>query len=432
MPKVKLTPKFVSIVECPATMRKVDYFDTGLPGFLVEVRQSGGKTYYQRYRTAHGAERQYKIGPASVLTLREARRKARAIAASALLGEDPQRLRHVARQTPRYADFLMNVYLPFAKANKRSWRTDLAVLRTHIIPHLGRYYLDEVTAHSVAELLQTMRANGYASGTTNRVLILLRHTFNLANRWGLSGATANPTTGIKTAPDVQRERFLSDEELVRLRASLSTDQNRGAANAIRLLLLTGGRRNEITHAKWEYVDWAASRLLVPVSKPGKPRWIKLNPQAVSLLRSIQSSADGPFIFPSPMTGRPCPSLHFPWKRIKKRAGLEGLRLHDLRHSYASLLVNGNISIYTGSQVVGHTHARATQRYAHLTEETLREAVDFLGRRSGPYRSVKISFIDRTYRSVPFGRVRLPEFIQQALTRYPCVFGRPPSSKNRWS
>jgi integrase len=379
VPKVTLTSAFVRSIRCPLGKRKIDYFDTTIPGFLVEVRQSGGRTYYQRYRTPHGVERQYKIGPTSLVSLSQARRKAKAIAAFAVLGGDPQSTRAELRQMPVFAQFLMNEYLPFAKANKRSWRTDLAVLRTHIIPCLGRLHLDEVTPQAVVGLIDIMQAKGYATGTTNRVLILLRRTFNLAIQWGIPGAAFNPTKGLKTAPDVQRERFLSSEEILRLRVSLQSDQNQLAASAIKLLLLTGARRNEITQARWTYVDWSARRLKVPLSKTGRARWVELNPQALEVLRSVPPRVDNPYIFPSPATGRPCPSLHFPWLRIKKRAGLEGLRLDDLRHTYASLLANDGVPLYTVQNLLGHTHARATQRYAHLSDETLSNAADVVGK-----------------------------------------------------
>ena len=119
---------------------------------------------------------------------------------------------------------------------------------------------------------------------------------------------------------------------------------------------------------------------MPLSKTGKPRWIMLSRKAMELLRSIQQRSNSEFIFPSPVTGRPCPSLHFPWLRIKKRARLDQLRLHDLRHSYASFLVNKGVELYTVQNLLGHTHSRATQRYAHLTEDTLRDATEIVSKK----------------------------------------------------
>ena len=142
-----------------------------------------------------------------------------------------------------------------------------------------------------------------------------------------------------------------------------------------LLLLTGARRNEVSHAKWDYVDWERRTLLVPISKTGRPRVIALNGRAMALLRAIPKLDDNPYIFPSPITGRPCPSLHFPWTRIKDRAGLDGVRLHDLRHSFASFLVNEGVSLYVVQGLLGHTQPRTTQRYAHLAQHTLNNAAE---------------------------------------------------------
>ena len=139
--------------------------------------------------------------------------------------------------------------------------------------------------------------------------------------------------------------------------------------------MTGARRNEVTYAKWDQVDWQRKVLLVPISKSGKPRAVSLGRMAIELLQSVPPVPDNPYIFPSPTTGRPSSSLHFPWERIRKRANLSDLRLHDLRHSFASFLVNKGYSLYIVQTLLGHQHSRYTQRYAHLTNETLQHAVD---------------------------------------------------------
>src|SRR6185295_3726726 len=144
-------------------------------------------------------------------------------------------------------------------------------------------------------LVERMREKQYATGTTNRVVIVLRHIFNLARKWRVPGVTENPTTGINLAPDVNRERFLSLEEAQRLVVAIEQDENEVAARAIMLLLLTGGRRNEITYAKWEHLDWDKRALLVPLSKSGKPRSIALNAAAIELLRAIRVDNESAYI-----------------------------------------------------------------------------------------------------------------------------------------
>lgn len=377
MPKVVLSRAFIEHATCGPGRAKVDYFDADQRGFMLEVRRSGGMTFYQRYADERGRERQFKIGPADALSLDQARKKARIILAQALLGADPQARRRELREIPTLAELVRDRYLPHVKAYKRSWRTDETVFRVHILPLLGSKPIDEVTGDAITDLIQRMRDKGYASGTTNRVLILIRFIFNLARKWKIPGARENPTVGLNTAPDVQRDRFLTAEETKRLIASINIDENRSAAQTIMMLLLTGARRNEVSYAKWDYIDWERRTLLVPISKTGKPRVISLNGHAMALLRSIPRVDGNPYIFPSPITGRPCPSLHFPWTRIKQRAILDDLRLHDLRHSFASFLVNEGVSLYVVQGLLGHTQPRTTQRYAHLAQDTLNNAAEIV-------------------------------------------------------
>ena len=373
MPVVDLNSTFVRNAICPQGQKKIDYFDSQQKGFLVEVRCSGRKTYYQRYRDERGRERQFKVGRAEMLTTDQARRKGRSIFARALLGENPQQRRQELREIPTLAAFARDRYLPFVATYKRSWKTDETVLRLHVLPALGRMPLDEITADDVVGLVARMLQDGYAAGTSNRAIVILRYLYNLVLKWKVPGITANPTAGIEMGSEVQRNRFLTREEAQALVAAISVDENETAANAILLLLLTGARRNEITQARWEHVLWNERKLFVPLSKSGKPRWIALSSAAIDLLTSLPRSDGNPFTFPSPVTGRPSPSLWFPWRRIRERAGLSDVRLHDLRHSFASFLVNEGVSLYVVQALLGHTNARTTQRYAHLVADTLAQA-----------------------------------------------------------
>ena len=378
MSKIRITPAFARNTKPPTSPRKATYFDIELTGFMLEVRSTGRKTFYQRYIDRYGRQRQVKIGGADILTVDQARQKGRAICAEVLLGLNPAQDRHQSRSIPTLTLLVRNRYLPYIKDYKRSWKTDETILRIHILPDIGGLYLDEITTDHITDMIRRMKVKGYAAATANRVVILLRYIFNLCSRWKLlPSGFENPTGGIVLANEQNRERFLTEKETKRLLASIAEDENQVAANAILMLLLTGARRSEITQARWEHVNFRQNSLLVPRSKSGRPHHIILNASAIALLKSLERVPGNrkPFIFVSPISGRPFHSLYSPWHRIRIRAGLNDLRLHDLRHSYASFLVNRGVSLYVVQGLLGHSQIRTTQRYAHLNHQTLQDAAN---------------------------------------------------------
>jgi integrase len=176
-------------------------------------------------------------------------------------------------QSPSFGSFITGQYIPNIKCFKRSWRTDESLLRIHVFPLLATRLIGQIDLTGIISVVCRMQEAGYSSGSINRVLAVLRRAFNLALKWRVCGVSGNPVSGLSVGPDILRSRFLSLEEGHRLIAALEADENRVAANAILLLLLTGARRNEITHAKWDYVNWGSKTLFVPVSKTGRPRMI---------------------------------------------------------------------------------------------------------------------------------------------------------------
>jgi integrase len=373
MPIAHLNVKFVVEAACPLGRSKIEYVDRQQEGFFIEVLRSGTKSYYQRYLDSHGRKRQIKIGRVGVVPLPDARKRALQIKADVSLGRDPKRARLDLRAIPTLKEFALERYLPHIQQTKRSWQADEGIIRCHLLPHLGRFYLDEITDQMVLKMMTKMRAAGYANGTCNRPAIFLKIMLNLARQWGILPDGRGLTKKFQLFDEVKRQRFLSASEMRALMTALQVDENQQAAKAIELLLLTGARRNEVTQARWEHVNLEQNTMLVPLSKSGRPRTISLSAAAVSLIAGLPSFGRSEWLFPSARTGRPCSALYYPWERVRKRAGLDAVRLHDLRHSYASNLVNGGVSLYVVQQLLGHTNPQTTQRYAHLEQETLAKA-----------------------------------------------------------
>ena len=380
MPRQTLTNEFVeSLRGTRAATRLVMHFDTEIPGFLVEHRATGGATYYFRYREPSGRIRMSRIGRMQDLPLAEARARAYRMHEILKEGGDPREQERSAPRRMTLNAFVTDRYLPFARATKRSWRTDECLIRRHILPRFGEEYIGRIRRADVTDWHVKLLEAGYKPATANLALVMLRIMFNSAIRWELLPQGANPTRDVKLfEANNQRQRYLSQEEMIRLLAELETNRNRQACTALRLLLLTGARKSEVLHAKWEDVDLVQRLLRVPLSKSGKYRFIPLSEHAVALIRGIAPIPDSPYLFITPKTGRAPKSLFRCWETIRENAGLGDLRIHDLRHSFASFLINNGRSLYEVQRILGHADTKTTMRYAHLSQASLLDAANVVG------------------------------------------------------
>ena len=238
-----------------------------------------------------------------------------------------------------------------------------------------------MTRGDVAALHHGMHAIPYAA---NHALGILSALFTVAEIWGLRPEGSNPCRHVKRFPEAKRERFLSDEEYRRLGAVLrkaekTGTESPGAVAAIRLLVLTGCRLSEIMTLRWEDVEPEVAELRLPDSKTGA-RVVHLGGPAVAVLRGIPRVEGNPWVIAGRRPGSRLASLHYPWGRIRKRAGLDGVRLHDLRHSFASggLLVGENLPMI--GKLLGHSQVQTTARYAHLVDDPVKAAADRIASR----------------------------------------------------
>ena len=373
---------------CPPDRAHIEVFDPALKGFYVDVLASGRKSFRLRYRF-NKKLRVVTLGDAATMSLDDARQAARTWLLQVKSGTDPLApVVHVLG--PTVAAFFTDQYLPYIKSYKRSWETDDSMMRNHLLPKLGHKHLGAISPPDVAVFVEQMRSEGYAPGTCNRALVLLRYGFTLAVRWKVAGVEGNPVTEVKNLRDDSKiERFLSNEQMVSLMAAVRGSESEMLQHIVLFLLYTGARKREVLDAVWSDVDWENKSWRIPKTKSGKIRHIPLSVGALQLLATLRDQsqpAEGAGnamraewtrrpIFANPKTGLPFVSFFYSWDAARKRAGLPDLRVHDLRHSFASFLVNAGRSLYEVQELLGHADIRTTSRYAHLSRERLFAAVE---------------------------------------------------------
>lgn len=376
MAQISLSQGFVTTATCPEGQSKQEITDKACKGLVLEVRQSGGKTYYLRYTNHRGKQRQYRIGNATVLTLHQARNQCRIALNRVALGQDPCEEKEEARKVPTFAQFIQEHYLPYVRSYKRSWTTDISLLKNHLLPRFGSRYMDEIARQDIQKMHHDRRASGAAPGSANRLLIMMRYIFNLAIKWEIAGVKANPCKGVPLMEENnKKERYLSVEEAQRLYEVVCQSENTMLKYIVPMLILTGARKREVLDAKWQDFDFSRRIWRIPMSKSGKARHVPLSDGALTLLSTMPRKPECDWAFANPDTGKPYVSIFCAWNTARKQAGLSDVRMHDLRHSFASLLINSGRTLYEVQHILGHTQVKTTQRYAHLSQDTLLAAAN---------------------------------------------------------
>ena len=358
-----------------ARATEAEYTDTEVTGLKLLVSKSGRRFFYFRYTFA-GQKRSMKIGEFGAMTVVQARKQALALRYQLDQGTDPQAQKAIQAAMPTFADFALKEYLPYAQQHKRTAGADESKLRVHLLPRFGPRKLDSLTTREMqlyhGEIKETL-----TPATANRHLSLLSKLFKLAVQWGY--LEKNPCQGIaKFKENNQRHRYLSEDELRRMFAAMESEPNQVIVAALKFLLLTGIRKEEGLQAKWEHVDLERGSLFLPETKSGRSRYVVLNPEALAILRAQTPIPGNPYVFPGRVQGQPLNNPIKGFKRILAAAGIENLRIHDLRHSFASLAVNAGATLYDVQHLLGHASPQTTQRYAHLTDERLRQVSGAVG------------------------------------------------------
>ena len=375
MPKAKLDSTQCLIATCPGHKNKEVFWDTAITGFTLEVRPNGGKTYYLRYWDEGGRQRQIKIGGYADLTFDQARKKAQRLRSEVTLGGDPAAAKAERKSIPTYAE-LAKQHLAHAESYQRSHGDTESIMRLHLLPRWGKLKLNEIKQQDVAKWLGEKRAEGFAPSSVEKMRVTFHRAFELAVSWNIPGGQPNPVKGIPRPKfDNKRQRYLSATEAERLQRAVAASLNTQLKYIVGLLLLTGARKMELLKARWEHIDVDRKAWHIPDSKTGKGRHVPLSQPAIDLIGQIPKFEKCPWLLPNPETKEPFVDIKRAWDSARKTAGLPGVRIHDLRHSACSFMINAGIDLYAVGRIVGHADHQSTMRYSHLANDTLLAAVE---------------------------------------------------------
>jgi integrase len=371
---MRLTDLIIKKLPAPARGNRIT-FDDGVPGFGIRITPNGSRVFVLAYRRKDdGKQRRFNIGSFGAWTTTQARAEAARIKREVDSGGDPAGERQEAREAPTIADLaarFIEEYLPRKRPSTQ--RVYGQQIEADILPAFGDQKVAAVTHADVDRFHHAMRGRPTHG---NRVLAVLSRMFSLAIRWGWR--LDNPCKGVERFGENKRRRYLTGPELARLATALAELRDQDAANAVRLLLLTGARRGELLAAKWGNIDLDAKVWTKPAAttKQKTLHDVPLSDAACQLLAEMRAQAadNAEWIFPARGGGHR-PHVNEAWIKARKAARLDGVHLHDLRHTFASTLASAGLSLPVIGALLGHTTPMTTHRYAHLFDDPLRAATE---------------------------------------------------------
>ena len=379
MPKAKFTTEFIKRLKPPTTKSKEQYFDTDLTGFMIEVKNTGTKTYYYRFRSDN-SQKMIKLGSTTELNFQQAKEKYHELKENQHNPQEPSQELQTSTQTNNitFGEFYNTYYLPYIKTHIKSYETNISIFKNHILSDLANTPMSELKKIDVMTHHSNMiQKKNLSRGTANKFLIFLNQAYNLANEFELL-QDHNPCKGVKEYElNNQRQIFLTKAQAKRLLQEVNKSQNQHLKYIIPMLLLTGARKREVLDAQWSDFDMNNMLWTIPITKNGKKRILPITEPLQELLNLIPKQSK--YLFTSPKTNKPYTTIFQSWDTARTKANLPEVRIHDLRHTYASALVNAKCSLYEVQVLLGHSTAKMTQRYAHLSNESLMRASSYAGR-----------------------------------------------------
>ncbi|WP_331374251.1 tyrosine-type recombinase/integrase [Sinorhizobium chiapasense] len=370
------------LVECTNPEAKdVFVWDEELAGYGLKVTPKGRKVFVLQYRIGRQSRRMT-LGLFGHITADQARSQAQAALRKVSRGEDPMAEREAKREEQNTGELLDQFLAQHADAKLKGRSSEeYRRLVEKLIPNkLRRMPITEVSRHNIAQLHNQLSATPYQA---NRLLAVLRKFFNWCEKNGFRGDLTNPALHVELFKERKRERFLSPAELAHLGEVLTEVEREGSASpfviaAIRLLILTGARLNEILTVQWDWVDFENSCVRLPDSKTGA-KTIYLSPPASQVLASVPRLEGNPYVICGQRVASCLVNLQKPWSAIRQRAGLGNVRIHDLRHSFASIAVASGMSLPMIGKLLGHSQPQTTARYAHLADDPMKHAAGQIGK-----------------------------------------------------
>lgn len=371
----KLTDKVVRELTCARDKQQVRLYDGELPGFGVRVTRSGARSFFLNY-TIDGRERRKTIGGYPAWSVGAARKEGAKLRVKADMGEDPLEESKIARERmtvgslwQRYREECLHSKAERTQANEISMWDRL------VLPEIGRRALKSLRPEDFDRLHKKISDNTPVQA--NRCIASVHHVMNKACRWGL--LDRNPAHGVRRNQEEPRSRYLSSDELKRFVSALRSREVTSSTLAIEFLLLTGCRKGEALRARWSEFDLDRAVWTKPSAhtKQRKSHRLVLSNEALNVLKLARQNNDGAYVFPG-RTGEPLNDIRKTFRAVCHHAELRCLRVHDLRHSFASILASGGVSLPLIGQLLGHTQVSTTNRYSHLMDESLRSAAAMVG------------------------------------------------------
>lgn len=372
MPKAKLDHTYCSMAQCNPGKKRTDYYDLSTTGFTLACHASGTKSYEFRYQDAYGKLRQRRIAPYGDLTFTEAQKIAKKWRAEVIMGGDPAAQKAEKKAVPTYSE-LAAFHLDHSRLHLRRPENVERIIRVHLLPRFGRERADAITSQMVSSWLAEKRKT-LAPATVEKLKVTLGRSFQLAIKQGL--ITSSPVQGIPREKfNNMKDRFLTAGEAARLIAAAKRSENPQLANIIALLLYTGARKRELLDARWEHLDRDRKLWFLPMTKNGSGRHVPLSQPALELINQLPRFDGCPWLVPNAATKKPYTDLKRAFDTARRSAGLQDVTIHSLRHSAASFMVNAGIDLFAVGKVLGHKNVASTQRYSHLSNDTLLAAVE---------------------------------------------------------